>query len=373
MGPCLFGGRALLRLQGLDITSPKPAPKEGLLMVTTTPQRLQAHLRRCAEAYPGAWKKLDDFCEGRGKELPLWPDWCWCPLAASYAILSGGGGDNRLAPGEQAADVGILGALATWRMTQGIYRFDTDMFEALWSTPLSKIPREILYRLPEWCVYIEAPKDYRIIGAPISGWFCHLEYDFNTGRAELRLVLDQGERLVPLVIHLTEETLEECVRAALAESVRQLSIAIGEDLPVSAKDAWSDMNRDFAPLVSVLLYLCSETPDMSDLRGRRSAPGNPMPVKIKQGLRTFPASGPTTWLTGYRVGTALRLATDGRQDDRGAAGGGTHASPRPHIRRAHWHTYWTGPRGSSQTPVLRWLPPIPVGAGELVPTIRRVK
>lgn len=38
-------------------------------------------------------------------------------------------------------------------------------------------------------------------------------------------------------------------------------------------------------------------------------------------------------------------------------------SPRPHIRRAHLHTYWQGPRGDPKKRIksVRWMPPITVG------------
>jgi hypothetical protein len=57
----------------------------------------------------------------------------------------------------------------------------------------------------------------------------------------------------------------------------------------------------------------------------------------------------------------------------------TRPGSRPHIRRAHMHSRWTGPRKDrkKQEIVTRWLPPIPVKVGlegeELVPTIRPVK
>ena len=35
--------------------------------------------------------------------------------------------------------------------------------------------------------------------------------------------------------------------------------------------------------------------------------------------------------------------------------------PRPHWRRAHWHSYWTGPRDGERIARLKWIPPIPVG------------
>jgi hypothetical protein len=338
-------------------------------MTEKTPARVRGYLSEYAERYPGAWKMYDSFVAARGRGLPDWPEWCWCPLAASYAIVSGGG-PNRV-PLERMSDVGILGALAAWRMTQGIYRFDSDMFSALWSTPLDgDLPRELLYYLPEWCVYIEAPEGYAYHGAPLAGWFAHLEYDAETRRPELRLVLDlAGQPLAPFTIHLTRPTLEENLDAVFAEASRQAA-EHGIDY-AAAPDVIAAQRAAIGPVVSVLLYLCSEAADISDMRGRREAPGNPEPKKTKRGFRVFPRDGETTWLVGYRIGASLRLA-----DRQGAGTGtGTHASPVPHMRRAHWHSFWTGPRAepAQRKLAVRWLPPIPVGAGEILPTIRKVE
>ncbi len=331
-----------------------------------TPDRLRTYLRRYAEKYPDAWRQYDDFLFARGRELPDWPSWCWCPLAGAYAIVSGGS-NNRM-PLHLVPDVSILGALGAWRMTQGIYRFDSDLFAALWSTPLTRIPVEILYRLPEWCVYIEAPPGYDMHGVDLYGWFAYLEHDARADRAELRLVFDLGDTLSPFMLHLTAATLSECVEKALSESRRQAANmkALPAEVTEQLKDA---LTAALEPIVSVILYLCTMAADIADLRGKREKPENPVPTKTKKGLRTFPLDGPTTWLTGYRIGATLRLARGSPSEP----GGGTHASPRPHIRRAHWHTYLTGPRSKPQKPVLKWLPPVPIGAGEIVPTIRPVK
>lgn len=40
-------------------------------------------------------------------------------------------------------------------------------------------------------------------------------------------------------------------------------------------------------------------------------------------------------------------------------------SRRAHIRRGHWHSYWLGPRGSKQTYIMHWLPPIIVSGSEI--------
>ena len=65
-----------------------------------------------------------------------------------------------------------------------------------------------------------------------------------------------------------------------------------------------------------------------------------------------------TWHeVGYRVGADLR-AYKRYQSDRREHQGGT---VRPHMRRAHWHHYWTGPRDGERNLVLKWLAPTMVG------------
>lgn len=334
-----------------------------------TPDRLRGYLSRYAQLYPGTWKLYETFRAGRGKDLPSWPEWCWCPLAASYAIVSGGGSNQ--VPLDRIMDVGVLGALAAWRMTQGIYRYDSDLFAALWSTPLDgQLPIDVLYHLPEWCVYVEAPHGHEYNGQSLYGWFVHLEWDAETKRPELRFVFDLAQELLPFMVHLTELTLEECVSKAIEEGVKQ-AWTYGIEIDVPPEEI-AEYKGSLVPIVSVILYLCTMAADVADLRGKREVPGNPEPRKTKKGMRTFPASSETTWLVGHRIGASLRLAAGGSST---GTGEGAHASPRPHIRRAHWHSYWIGPKDDpgKRKPVLKWLPPIPVGAGEIVPTIRRVE
>src|SRR6202042_1059230 len=138
--------------------------------------------------YPEAWRQVDDL-RAKRKELGGWPDWCFLPLAGAYALVSKDGA-RTLAPGEHVEHVGILGALAAWRVTQGIYRFDPTTFDAIWETLITgDIPTEVLFHLPEWCVYIPTP-DQTWQGATLNGFFAHLECDMNDRRTELRLVLD---------------------------------------------------------------------------------------------------------------------------------------------------------------------------------------
>ena len=335
-----------------------------------TPRPLQ-HLADFSARYPRFWKQYRTFLEGRGRDLPEWPEWCYCPLAAAYAIISGGG-DNRCTPA-QALDIGRMGALAAWRATKGIYRFDEDLLDALLDTPVAgDLPTDILHRLPEWCVYIELPAERQIGDAHLHGFFAHLEWDPGDGRSELRLLMDAGagdDDLVPIPLHLTGGTLGQAIEAAQNEAIFQrarqgpMSSEQLAEMQTTFHAGQAPLHQTIAPLISVLLYLCTEDADM--------APNEPHPGRRTPPSRTHAAQNPTTRDTGFRVGAALRRA----RAPRGEPGRGHHASPRPHVRRAHWHTYWRGPKGS-QEPFLRWLSPMLVAArdeDELIPTIRPVK
>lgn len=358
------------------------------------PCRPRDALAAVGRAHPDAWRFADELRAARGAEgLPDWPDWCYLPIGGWLSIASRG--HLTIAAAREAS---ILAALGAWRVTQGIYRFDADLYAELTATPVAgDIPHEVLYRLPEWCIYVPTPAIVRdtatgahhyaedVVEArkaesgddAIHGFFAHLEHDVNTKQPELRLVMDSGAGLVPYGLHLGGMTLAESIESFTRTSQR---VALDHGLPVAPMpaDQRAAMAATVEPLVSLLLYLCSQN---AEIGSGEAKPSNPAPKRTKNGWRLFPAERVTTWDVGVRLGAALRHAYHAAE----AAGDGTHASPRGHIRRAHWHGFRSGPM---KTPTgdaiptqdrrfdLRWLPPIPVNLDtpdELPATIRPVK
>jgi hypothetical protein len=305
------------------------------------------------------WREFDRFRQMRGRVLPDWPEYCFCPLAGAYAVVSGG--SDRQLPPEEAAEIAQLGALAAWRATQGVYRFDPDLFaELVWSELDGEIPSDVLYHPPEWCVYIEAS----LLGA--VGFFAHLEVDANDGHEELRLVLDFGDRLLGVPIHLGG-TLLDGLRAADREASAQLALATDR----SAASETFGLAREapsFAPLVNLFLYLCSAEPELSGPRPSAIS----LLFNARPGVKVQPPDRPTVVEVGYRLGAALRAARAARSS---IPRPGTGPSPAAHVRRAHWHTYLVGPREEPRRE-LRWLSPMLVGAKgpeDLAPVVRPVK
>lgn len=320
--------------------------------------------------YPDAWRQVDDFRAAR-RELGSWPDWCFLPLAGAFAIVSKG---DKCRSIDQVRHVGVLGALAAWRVTQGIYRFDSTILDELWETPVTgDIPTEVLFHLPEWCVYVPTPGK-KWGDSALHGFFAHLEHDANDGRTELRFVLDVtgvgGDDLIVMPVHLDQGGVAGGLAAMQRECARHAhKFAL---TPVALPEELTDQ---VSPLVSLVLYLCTQSAEVRDGSGGGRRPAQPQPVRTRRGARLFPPDRPNSWEVGYRLGAALRRT----MSDGEAPGGSSqvHARPRPHIRRAHWHSYWVGRKIQPETRsvVLKWLPPVPVNVqsvDDLIPTLRDV-
>jgi len=271
--------------------------------------------------------------------------------------------------------------MATWRITQGIYRFDPAVYQAVIDTPLNgDIPASILTRLPEWCVYVETPGLITIgkHGEPIAiyGAWARLSSGGQTSDSDLiDLVLgldtdaerDGGaisHQLIPL-------------QGTLEQSIRQLpSSNIDEK---NKERAYQEILKHTRPILNLLIYLCNTT----DYQGDRQ-PANPQPKRTRRhGEKLFPANTTTTWNVGVRMGSALRRAYASESTPSTSEPTGRHV--RPHIRRAHWHTFLSGPRlddegqaipADQRKQSVRWMPPIPVNLDEpeeLPATIHPVK
>ena len=70
------------------------------------------------------------------------------------------------------------------------------------------------------------------------------------------------------------------------------------------------------------------------------------------------------WDVGIRIGAAIRQKSASVEKGESIKTASGHSSPRPHMRRGHWHHYWTGPRNVSENRrlILKWLSPMAVAA-----------
>lgn len=286
--------------------------------------------------------------------------------------------------------------VVAWRAAKAVYRLHPTLLQELLETPTSgTLPVEALLRLPVWAPYVEcdlpvswgcAPERRRVVG-----FYAYVDYvPLGPLVPVLRILLDVAHlddpEPVPTDCCYLQLALEPglTVEAALArvdehmtERMDLIEAKHGPDVEVR-RLAEELRNGLFVPddfvttvkrLISVLLYLCAENME-ADARP------TPAPARIlhgPKGPRLGEAAAVQLIRCGQHAGEQLRRAREEHERARHAHRGGTVA---PHVRAAHWHHFWRGPRDGARELVLRWLSPIFVGLspGEAPPatTVRAV-
>ena len=110
-------------------------------------------------------------------------------------------------------------------------------------------------------------------------------------------------------------------------------------------------------ILTLMAYISSDEPDVKD-KGKQY-------YTVKRRDRTIPTSV-RFWDVGYRYFTERKA-----KPSVSTGNPASHASPRPHIRRGHWHTYRCGP-GRTQVKI-RWIREQKIGKGQIVDVLRKEK
>lgn len=308
------------------------------------PQRLVADI---GKKYPDVWRladsirqKLNDYPELR------WPDEVFLPFNAwldAHRLV----GVSNIFDIDQIFDLQRIACAAAWRPGQDIVRFDPDIMAAIAETPLDDaLPAGILRRLPAWAVYVETP-GLKINGGVYDGFIARLDLR-NPDADCLRLMFLSEEDEIEFILTLDAPTPKE----AFLKSFEDMEKLVGVEVREKAEGYYE--REGLQLVINLLLYLCSY--GLTDNSKEISKPVYPKPKKVKTGWRLFPPDKPRIHTLGSEFGRQIRAGRD-------AVKAGSHAGPRPHIRRAHWHSYWIGPKGSQKI-LVHWLPPIPVAMAE---------
>jgi hypothetical protein len=210
------------------------------------------------------------------------------------------------------------------------------------------LPVNVLLRVPQWCMYIDLSVysiDNTIIptnnpSQPLNGFFVFLGYNnipelhfvFNMTNSEQIDFLKKGPT-IPLGDWSVKEAMQKWELEVSPKTKSRHSLLFPDD--ASVKHATS--------LISITLYLCSDEPDITG-RAAGTLPQYPIPKKTKRGMRLFPPPKPSIWKVGATIGEKLLRAERAHTEQRRQAGEVEPVTRRAHIRNAHWHSYWIGPK-----------------------------
>jgi hypothetical protein len=295
------------------------------------------------------------------------PAWCFMPTMFPFFLCTYRYGEAYYL--QYINEIISIASLYIWRTSKGVYRFAPEVYDALTGQPLSgDLPCDCLYRLPEWAVYVDTP-GLTFERIALDGFIAHLDYNLFSRGVDLQFALFATGCDQPRMVALPLGTGTLADAMDRVDAIDKAFIPGNKPHYIGTKEEY---RHTFSAMLQLLLYLCSDEPDMPPIehpQSRRSASG-----------RVYPPGEPRVWDVGVRISSVIRrYRQDAASRERmEPCDGQSHASPRPHVRSAHWHTYWTGSREAvfpERKPIIRWLPPMPIGMDwrkELPTNIRKV-
>jgi hypothetical protein len=252
-------------------------------------------------------------------------------------------------------------ALYNWNKTKNIYKFDKTMSEELSNTGFDgNIPVRALLKMPDWCVFVDASENP---DCTHKYFFAFPDFDPSDGLGLLFLLpisKNNPNLCAPFAIHMEDITIEQSLE-------RAIQLNEGLQGKTFSDDGGREIAKTKAMIVQMLhhvLYLCSEDPDIS----------NPNPYSTRKApvVKTFsPVPFVSQWNVGVRIGAKIVNSRSASQGVSQRDASGNRGRPRAHVRRAHWHHYWTGPMKEERTLIVKWLHPAIVNAddGDAMPAV----
>lgn len=247
-------------------------------------------------------------------------------------------------PSEQDELV-ILGCtLSGFAKSRQVYRFHPELIESLASSP--KMDFNLLdLHLPFLSMYFDiGGYPFYIDNNKVLGVYVHVCMPPNPFIFFLAVSENQND------IRIAIASLEYSTKTSLTEAIERISGNISGD-------------KELCTHVCLMLsYISSAEPDVKNC-------GIQVALKRLYGKKLTP-SPIRLWEVGYRYIKEHPAAQSQSGTTCNNGQSGTHASPRAHMRRGHWHTYLCGKEREKR--VVKWVAECAVGKGESVTTVRCV-
>lgn len=296
--------------------------------------------------YPDIWSRIEKVRE-QNIDGNAWDKRCYVPIVNVYDELYKDSNHKKA-----SQYMGIVAALAAWRIHKQIFCFDTDLERLLIDQRDESLilPVETLRNLPYDCIYIKTK-----ILKNVDGFFARYEYWEGKMELSLSMVEVEGTRIdvIPATICLTPgKTINELIHLAFAMDNGDGELVF-KNLTAQDKKAAADVMNS---LLQLVLYLCSQNSEVVEDTKQKEFRKPPKAFEfIKDKPREI-----QKWNCGEQTGELIRkYQSNPKQYYEGIlkhSGNGTPKSP--HARRGHWHSYWTGKRDSDDRKIiLKWLAP----------------
>ena len=328
--------------------------------------------------YEGIFKAQPDFAEqvvsvieDYKKQGAEWnEELIYCPISMFLIELKrwyGGDPDAKYFKKLRGSLGSLLAGMAAWDLSKVIYRFDPDFFEELKETEgLEQVPVDALMHMPYKCLCLQVGDESRLV---------FLDYDFDTKLYELRIETfefdDEENRIneTNYFLVLSSDKLQKCLEDSIESGLQNFRKTNLPELQDGFKDIYENNREVFQSTIQMILFIQSQNSDI--VENEKNAEARRKYNRNRTGAKRIPK----VLDSGYRIGAEIRRVKEinvCKEDPESAenvtsnvkavpASAGSKKTP--HVRRAHWHHYWTGSeKVGNRKLVIRWLPPMAIGS-----------
>lgn len=240
-------------------------------------------------------------------------------------------------------EISIARLTWNWMLYKQIYKFDSDLLDVLHLEETDAIPVDILGNCPVDTFFLEPDNMFVRIDKTSKGYL--LELASVTENFEILnyrpLLLRSGESLSGSIDCL----LDDLTKLAPQMETKELT------------DRYD--SSDFKRVLPQILYLCTQNADIKEQEKPQTKnepaqkkASSPRKKNKSESIKTFDVG--VTITRDFAHAKTQVVRTD---HDRSTSSSWTQ---RPHVRRAHWHSFWTGPKSDpmNRKLVVRWVPPV---------------
>lgn len=236
-------------------------------------------------------------------------------------------------------DIRIFSTLAIWQYTKGVYELPERSLSKHFHSPSNEmITVDRFKTLPEWSIYVKNSTN----AYELDGFFVSLDYVNKSKLTYIRIVLNSKYGLQAITIQLGNWKIEDALHCLLKKQL------------LSNPLKYEQIYRDFLAIakfcISIIVELCSDDSILKSPQNESSYPIRPIPKKVKQGLKLFPAEQTKYWSVENLKSKKVIQVKDYQ--------GGIHKSPKPHPRRGHRRNQWVGVKGTPERKQIKiWIDP----------------
>ena len=302
------------------------------------------------EIYPNVFTELENTRLKKISDGDKWDKLCYLPFRDIGATMKKGSPQKKYSMDEPffRSCVYAVSSLAAWRFGgKHVVKYDKSIEPEIAKSGISgNIPTDFFGKMPFLGVYIEMNETV----CHSNGFFVSIS-EWHTEIPVLLISFIAGTRCWPFSVEMRSN---QSISEFLDFFALRIDTALANGEIPEIDRNWKETSKVWLNhAVPLILYLCASNAEITS----KTAAAPTIPT-LPRNKRAIAPHQPTEWLCGERIGAAIRASAQREANDPT----GTGASKRPHIRRAHWHTYRVGV-GKANT-ILKWIHPLAINADD---------